>query len=380
MKILFVIDSLLGGGAEKVLTDIVKNLDKSKYQVTVLTIHNRGIYIDEIKEFSNYKYVFNNNLKNNKILQIYYRLLIKIATFLPPKIIYKWFVRGKYDVEIAFLEGLSTKTIAGSTNNTSRKYAWIHTNVITHQWYANIFRNNQEEEECYKKFNQILCVSNSVKAAFEEKFKLIDNVKVQYNVVNEIAVRNLAIQSVDDIEISSKFKIVSIGSLSPQKGFDRLLRSFSKLISTGGFDCELWILGEGPERSNLEKSIYENNLNESVKLLGFKSNPYKYLAKCDLFVCSSYTEGFSTVTTEAIILGIPVVTTNCAGMHELLNDSEYGLITENSEEGLSNGLFNVLSNKEIYLHYKSKAIERSNDFKIKNRITEIENLLNIKYS
>ena len=95
-------------------------------------------------------------------------------------------------------------------------------------------------------------------------------------------------------------------------------------------------------KDTYQKFIDDNKLNDCVELTGFIDNPYPLLKKADLFVCSSLTEGFSTVVSEAIFLGTPVLTTDCAGMKDILGDSEFGLIVENNENGLYEGLKQLL--------------------------------------
>lgn len=98
-----------------------------------------------------------------------------------------------------------------------------------------------------------------------------------------------------------------MGKLTKNKGFDRLLAVVRRLREDG-MPVHLYLLGEGPMRTELERYIAENALENSVTLLGYQTNPYKYVAKCDLFVCSSFAEGFSTAATEALIVGTPVCT------------------------------------------------------------------------
>lgn len=376
-KILFVIDILRGGGAEKVLLDTVKYLDKDKFEITVLSVFDGGKYVDAIKKYANYKYIFPQYNQKNIVERILSSIKYRIAKFrlrnMNPTSLYKTVIDEKYDYEVSFLEGYSASIVSGSTNKESYKIAWIHVDMIKQHWSKNYFKY-RNESEIYKSYNKIICVSEDVKKAFIEKFKIYENIEVRYNVIDEEAIIKKSKEEINDIKkLHSKFLISTVGRLENQKSYDRLLKVHKKLIDKG-FDYELWILGEGTERKKLEKYIIENNLADTVKLLGFKSNPYKYLGKSDLFVCSSITEGFSTVATEATILGIPIVTTDCAGMNEILGNSEYGLITENSIEGLYSGLKNILEDKNLYSSYKSKAKERSTYFKLEERIKEIENL------
>lgn len=375
-KILFVIDILRGGGAEKVLVDTVKHLDKDKFEITVLSVFDGGKYVDAIKKYANYKYIFPQYNQKNIVERILSSIKYRIAKFrlrnMNPTSLYKTVIDEKYDYEVSFLEGYSASIVSSSTNKESYKIAWIHTDLIKNPWSKKYYKY-KSEKDIYASFNKIICVSEDVKKSFIEKFGISEDIEVRYNVINEKIIINKSKEDIDDINISNKFKIVSIGRLSKEKGYMRLLEVHNKLISNG-FDYELWIIGEGEQKEELYQYISDNKLNSSVELLGFKSNPYKYLGKSDLFVCSSITEGFSTVATEATILGIPIVTTDCAGMNEILGNSEYGLITENSIEGLYSGLKNILEDKNLYSSYKSKAKERSTYFKLEERIKEIENL------
>ena len=168
--------------------------------------------------------------------------------------------------------------------------------------------------------------------------------------------------------------LVTVGRLEHQKGYDRLVRIAKHLVDDG-LKFELWILGVGSQEADLKQYIQENHLEECVKLLGFHTNPYKYIVQGDLFVCSSRSEGYSTAVTEALILGLPVITTDCSGMAELLKDGECGIITENDEGALYEGVKRLLKDAVLLEHYREKAVERGNDFTIESLMKPIENIL-----
>lgn len=109
-------------------------------------------------------------------------------------------------------------------------------------------------------------------------------------------------------------------------------------------------------------------------MLGFQKNPYKYMSQADLFVCSSRAEGFSTVVTEALILGLPVVTTDCAGMRELLGDNEFGIVADNNDEAIYLALKDMLEDRDKYQHYKKQALKRSSYFSMERSISELEKI------
>ena len=109
--------------------------------------------------------------------------------------------------------------------------------------------------------------------------------------------------------------------------------------------------------------------------MGYQTNPYKYVAKSELFVCSSFAEGFSTAATEALIVGTPVCTVNVSGMKEMLGeDNEYGIVTENSEEALYEGIKNIVDDPKKLKHYKRMAQIRGKIFNTQITTEKVEKL------
>ena len=153
------------------------------------------------------------------------------------------------------------------------------------------------------------------------------------------------------------------------KGYDRLVNATKRLIEEG-FPLHVYIVGKGEERASLERQISHLNLTNNWTFVGFNTNPYKYVREADLYVCSSYSEGFSTAVTESLIVGTPVVSTNCSGAYELLGyNNEYGIVTENSEDGIYSGIKQMLEGDKLSF-YKQKAIERGKEFNAE-KTTEI---------
>lgn len=138
----------------------------------------------------------------------------------------------------------------------------------------------------------------------------------------------------------------------------------------------LYVLGVGPLQQEMERYIRENGLQEVITLLGYQTNPYKYVSKCDLFVCASFAEGFSTAATEALIVGTPVCTVEVSGMKEMLGEhNEWGVVTENSEEALYQGIKDLLDHPDKLAYYKEKAIERGKSFSTENTVHAVEEML-----
>ena len=372
-KILFLIESFAGGGVEKVFIDLINNMDISKYDITVMSIWDYGVRKKDLRKDVKYKSIFPNI---RGISRVFHNFVEKSDGSL----LYKLGIREKYDIEIAFIEGRATKIIGASNNPNSRKIAWVHIDLSQGHWTSRVFRESLErEKDCYKKFNDIVFVSNSAKEGFKNLFgDDFDNLQVKYNPIIAEDIVKKAEEEVNDIEKpKDKMLLVTSGRLVSQKGYESLLEACNKL-NKDSIKYELWILGEGWDRPKLEELMNKYSLS-NVKLLGFKENPYKYIKQGDLFVCSSKNEGFSLVIAEAMILGLPVISTNCSGPNELLDFGQFGYMVENNEEALYKGLKEIINSDEKFKYYKKKSKERIDFFNYKNRISDIERLFNDAY-
>ena len=373
-KVMFMIESMIVGGAEKALINLVNNLDKEKYDITVISMYKYSVY-DGYEH--NFKELFNKNIKVKYLLdnsnKFNYRLFNFLYNKLPKIWFYKFFIKEKYDIEVAFYEGFPTTFLAHSTNKNSKKIAWLHTDSNNAFGNFNEIQLN-ETKDIYEKFDLVVGVAKSVCDSFENIFGLKEKLKVQYNIFENNKIITKSKEDIDENLKNNKFKLISVGRLIPIKGYERLLKCIKKL-KEDNLEFELWIVGDGSEKSKLEKYIIENDLNDVVKLLGFQDNPYKYIVECDLFVCSSLAEGFSTVVAEAIILGKPIITTRCSGMDELVGEDNCGLITENNEDSLYDGLKKILTNNKLYEELTNNSKKKAKFFEAENMINEIETLL-----
>ena len=373
-RILFLIESLVDGGAEKVLTTLVQHIDKTKFDVTVCSISGGGPYEQIVKRFVRYKAIITE--PRNAIFFSKYIYILKhhfVYKWLPLPLVYKLFVPQGNDVEIAYIEGFTTKLLSHSSNTSAKKYAWIHIDLFQNHWTKSIYRNLKEESDAYNCFNGIYGVSQTVLKAFQRRFPNVNtSVRIMYNPIDSNEIKSKALE-MEKIRHCAPL-LVTVGRLEPQKGYDRLVRIAKRLVDDG-IEFELWIIGIGSQESDLKRYIKDNHLEDYVKLLGFHTNPYKYIVQGNLFVCSSYSEGYSTAVTEALILGIPVITTNCSGMAELLKNGECGMITENDEQALYDGVKQLLEDDVLLEDYRKKAVERGRDFTIESLMKPIEKLL-----
>jgi glycosyltransferase involved in cell wall biosynthesis len=364
-KLLIAIDNLGGGGAEKVLITLLNNLDTNKFSVTLLLLFNEGVYLNEVPPHVKINYLF--NPKSTLIRKTIYKLF----KYSPAEKIYKNFIKETYDVEIAFLEGSTTKLISGSTNPNSQKIAWVHTDFSNYHWTVHYYKNNEEERLQYKSFNEIVFVSDDARKGFENTLHLKKNLNVIYNPINTEEI----IEKSKEEEITfDNLTVISVGRLIPQKGFDRLIKAHANLLKAG-IKHHVVILGEGEERERLEQLCRDLNVESSVKFLGFQTNPYKYINAADIFVSSSRVEGLSLVVAEALILEKPVISTRCSGPIELLDNGKYGLIVENTGDALYDGLSFLLINNDERKKYELLAKQRKSFFDIQKVMEQIHELI-----
>ena len=360
IKILFFIETLSGGGAEKVLQNLVNNMDKEKFDITVQTVwkENPEKYLNKNIRYK-YIYPYYSKLNNYK-----YRLSVLLKT------IYPRCIKDNYDIEVAYLECGATKVISTSTNKKAKKIAWVHCDLS--KKISNINEFKKKSVNWYKQFDKVVCVSQDVEKSFKSIYGDEFDTEVIYNAIDDYSIKEKADETTDDYSFDKKYPtIVSVGRLSKQKRFDRLIEAH-KLLLDNGIMNNLLIIGEGNEREDLEQFIISSGIQSTVTLAGFKSNPYPYIKKADLLVCSSDYEGFSSFVAEGLILGKAIVTTDCNGMNELLGDSQYGIITECDAKALSKGIKKLLADNSLKEEYERNAMERGRGFSIETSVKATE--------
>lgn len=371
-SILFFIESLDGGGAEGILENIVKAIDKSKFDVTVVSETDNERRTASIKSNSHHHSFIHKNLNGSKIHDFINKIIIKLSLNSSEKFVRNIFIRGKYDIEVAFCEGYATKIIGNSEKKNIKRIAWVHTDVINHPWSSGLYGNEEEERKCYEKYDAIICVSQTIKESFIKKYGMEEKIHLLYNIIDSEKVCNMGKEPFE-LPQNRRPLFLQCGSFWKVKGYDRMVRVCARLRNEG-YIFSVIIMGIGYERDSIEELIDELNVREVFTLMDYQPNPYKYIVNSDAYVCSSYAEGYSTTVSEAIILGKPVITTECSGMKEIFGNRDCGIICENSDEGLYTALKKIMDNPDLLKEYKKESELRSSYFDKQNRIVEIEKL------
>lgn len=370
-RLMFLIESMVVGGAERVLLNLVNSLSPEKYDITVISVFKQSVYenyqctfTDSLAPYVKYKYLVDNTNS------LKYQLFNAFFYHGNKRLLHQLLIGNGYDVEIAWYEGLPTTFLAHSSNRHSRKLAWLH--------YGDGFANLAPQRKKayayeYHQYDEIVGVSDGVCHNFKERVGMDFPLTTRYNILDDQEILRKA--DAFTVKREGPLTFVSVGRLIPVKGFDRLVNACARL-KQNGFDFRLWLIGEGSEHKVLQKRVCENGLKEEVCLFGNQDNPYPYMKAADWFVSSSHAEGFSTVLTEACIIGTPIISTRCLGTAELLGEnSEYGLMTENAEESLYQAMNQVLAHPELRADYSARIRQRSAVFQKEELVRAVEAIL-----
>ncbi|SFI93594.1 Glycosyltransferase involved in cell wall bisynthesis [Kaistella treverensis] len=377
-KILIRIGSLRHGGAEKVLVTFLKNLPKDKYDIDLLLNLYSGKYLSEVPDWINIKYlnkgemITTNRLQDLpvKIFRVIYQKILK--TF--PGLLYRFILNEeKYDVEFAAIHGMRDE-ILNSPLKLSKKIVCIH-NDLTKTEFKNY---TAAEFRRFFGFDKVLVISEKIRRDFEQISRNSEERKKIVRIYNPLDTEEILAKSklpVENYQFENKVKtFVSVGTIFPQKGFDRLLKVHRKLLNEG-FKHRILIIGDGYDFENIEKLRQDLKITETVTLLGYTENPYPLIKAADYFVLSSRYEGFPTVLFEAITLKKKIIATDVSGVREMLQDGKLGLIMENSEKGIYEGIKKALEKPEVFAEYEQNLAEYQAPFNLKNSVQALTKII-----
>ena len=375
-KILIRIGSLRHGGAEKVLVTFLKNLPKDKYEIDLLLNLYSGKYLPEVPDWINVLYlnkgemITTNRLQDIpvKAFRVIYQKVLK--TF--PSLLYQFILKGKkYDIEFAAIHGFRDE-ILNSPLRSSTKLIWIHNDLKK----TELYNYTDEEFQKFFGFDKIMAISEKIQQDFEilakteqEKNKIV---RIYNPLETEEILRKSEVGSRKSEDESPVF--ISIGTVFPQKGFDRLLKVHRRLLDEG-FNHKIQILGDGYDFENIKKLQQDLGVAETSTLFGFTDNPYPVIKNADFYILSSRYEGFPTVLFEAITLKKKIISTNVSGVREMLNDGKLGLIVDNSEDGIYEGMKKALQNPKNFDQYEQRLKDYKMPFDLENSVNSLVKIL-----
>lgn len=363
-EILFVINNLNCGGAEKALISVLENIDYSLYNVNLFLFKHEGLFLNKIPKQVNllrepleYKYfdmsikkaliecakkgrfdialtrlfagyIFRSEKNRARCEQRVWKYLSKALTAL----------NDKYDVAVGYLEKNPIYFCIEKVN-ANKKIGFIHTD------YDKLGMDPKIDMKYFYKLDKIVTVSeecvNILKhrfPMFSEKIKLLNNI-VSPNIISKM--------SFEEIDLKHQgITIASVGRLHQLKGFEMAIKACEMLVRNG-YNIRWYVVGEGEERAKLEKMIEENNLQGIFILVGIKENPYPYIKQCDIYVQTSLFEGRCLTITEAKILKKPIVSTNFKVIYDQIENERNGLVVNQHPKSIYEGIKKLIDDKEL---------------------------------
>lgn len=363
-NILFVINNLNCGGAEKALISLLETINYSMYNVDLFLFKHEGLFFRKIPQQVNlleepYEYQYFDMSIKTAIIDCIKKGRIDIALarlcagyifkseqnkVRCEQMIWKYIsksLRGidkNYDVAIGYLEKNPVYFCVDKVK-AKKKIGFIHND------YDELGMDPKIDMGYFAKLDSIVTVSRECANALKERFPMYrKKVKVMYNIVSPNMIKKMSLEKIDMKDKGTK--IVSVGRLNYQKGFEMAIGA-CKELEEDGYKITWYVVGEGEERANLEKMIEANDLKEKFILLGIKENPYPYIREANIYVQSSRFEGKSIAIDEAKILHKPIVITNFSTAKDQIKNKENGIIVEMDPHAISEGIKKLIDNEEL---------------------------------
>lgn len=371
IKICFLHQNIVCGGADKALLDLVTLMDKERFDITVFAIQGGGEWeprfenlgIKVINPYSNLQLDTKNPLK-------------EIVNLLKTKKIEKIKKKGgtglldfccneRFDVIVSYHLNNFCR-FAPFVKYNAKTVKFIHGDAGTNDY----FREKVLQLKAYvNRFDKVVCVSEAANKSFKEITGRTDGVVACHN---PVVADDIIQKSNEKADIPQDKFVCAVGRFEREKGFPRLVRVHKKLLDAGA-QHKLVIIGEGYEREAIEKEIANTKTQDSVILTGYCDNPYPYIKNSYFTVCSSYTEGLHIVSLESLCLGVPVVSAYPT-VGELFGEELCGIVTENDDDSLCAGMYKMLSDKDFYETTKAAAKRRSEFFATRQMVEKVENI------
>lgn len=359
-KILFFMWSFsLGGGAEKILSTIVNNMNLEKYKIDILelTHFDKGFepVPKSVRVLSNYE----------KYTQSYWKrsLLWRIRMYFP-NFVRNILLKDEYDIEVSFT--IMNPPFEFSKRKDVKKIAWIHGSIED-------FLEDRSKKESHKKYlanvDSIVSISNKTKKSIEEVYPEYKDKII--NIYNGYDFEDIKKKSEENLsEVIFPNSLCSIGRIEKLKGSDKTLEILKNLHDKG-IKYHLYYIGSGELEDELKDKSIEYGLRDYVHFLGYQKNPYKYLKKMKLLLSMSLQEGFPGVFVEALSLGVPFVSTDVGGAEELSQNGKFGKIIYNENEAMEE-IVDLMENSKTN---KKEMKEFVSQFTIRKQIENIEKLI-----
>lgn len=359
---------MAGGGAERVLSTLLNNIDKSRFDITLLLIYRKGVFLDTLPPDLEVLGLF------NKVKTPMQRLITHfygIRNCIRKRRAHRLLKGRKFDVTVSFMEGPVAKLHSQLLDLAPKNLSWVHINLKISRWYDFWFKID-EERDFYKKVQKIAFVSEEAKDVFQSLYESDAHYEVIYNPVDGKAITAKAGNVPTDDR--RPFTIINVGRLVDQKRHDRLIKA-AKILKDRGHSFKIDILGTGPLEKELKELSATLGVDDYINFAGFIDNPFPHIKQADIFCLTSKTEGYPMVITEALSLHIPVVSTRVTGVNEMLAHGG-GLFTTDEPEDIADKIESLMTDPQRLKALKEEAVESAKQFNLGNVMKMIESYIN----
>lgn len=382
-SILFVINSLGCGGAEKSLLSLLPLLDYDKYDVTLQMIRRGGMFEEllppevHVRKELDYTAFCSQSIAKQMLSFDFRRIAARVRTSLFLRQNRRagqplhdaqayWKYSGTafdplpelYDVAVAWGQGTPTHFVAKKVR-AKKKFAWVNAD------YENVGHDKDFDRRYYAAFTEIICVSNKLCLTLQKVFpEYAAKMTTIYDINNPATIFAMANQPCS-LRNEGNLTLVTVGRLVPQKGYDIAAKA-AWLLKKRGVRFHWYVVGGG-DSAPIEKDIVQYGIRDCFTLLGAKANPYPYMKAADIYVQTSKFEGYCLTLAEARMLNVPCVTTNFDVVYAQMIDGDNGLVVEMSAEAVVDGIIRLATDQELYQHIKGYQVQEK-----KGNVEEIE--------
>lgn len=396
-KILFVVNTLGRAGAETALLELLRHLDSPEYEISLYVIMGQGVMINELPShvrlmntrFSNQsvltkkgkrimmRTVCTSFLRNGgwfrklRFIMKNYTSMSRTGHVQPDKLLWRMISDGsphfseRFDMAVAYLEGASAYYVAEHVK-ADRKCAFVHID------YESAGYTREMDQGCWERFDRIFTVSDEVRSHFLVVYpECSSKTEIFHNLIDQEGIRKRAEEEGGFQDTYQGMRLLTVGRLTYQKAYDITVEAM-KLLKDAGLRARWYVLGEGDQRSMLEKKIASLGLKEDFVLLGAVANPYPYYAQADLYIHATRFEGKSIAIQEAQTLGRTVIASDCNGNREQIIDGEDGILCELTPQAIADSIADLLKD-----HEKRKRLGQAAAKKTTAQKEEIEKLLRV---
>ena len=356
-KVLFVTPSLRQGGVEHSLITALRVLDPSKYDITLYLYTDMLDLLSQVPEYVNVIVGMDKTRYFRKPLPLLFTILYQLMMFFKldkqakkineitysyihkKKIVYpskRYFKNVDFDSIVSYSLHIGTEmALKIKANN---YYVFMHSSDPNY--------HNKTALKTFDKYNKIVFVSDAVKRVHENLYsQFIDKMTVINNYIDAERIINMSVSKVS-IDNSKDVILCTCGRLSKEKGFDLAVES-ANILNQKGINFIWYFVGDGDEKSSLEKKISDYNLDKRITITGYQENPFSYIRACDIYIQPSYEEAQPLTILEAMVIGKPIISTKTVGGKNILKNGKLGVLVNIDSVSLTEGILLLINDYDL---------------------------------